>query len=284
MRKLLRKEFLILIAIIFTLQPVFLYSQAKDLFSPLDKAFNDLQPATPIDEYYLGRAVAANILSVYEPYTENPQLTNYVNLICQALVINYPQTAKYNGYQVTILNSQEFSAFATPGGHIFITRGLVEAVSNEDELAGVIAHELAHIILGHGIKIINDMKINEEIDELAQKAAELSGKSGQKILVFRDSVNNIFYTMIKNGYTVPQEFEADTTAVAILASAKYSPTSFVDLLRLFEKNQPRLREGFGATHPTPAQRIANVERKAKSYRIPDTRSSRVARFRSILRK
>jgi len=267
----------------FSLQPVFLTGQANDPFSFLDRAFDELESPTPEDEYYLGRAVAANILSVYEPYTGNIQLTNYLNLICQSLTINSSRMAAYNGYHVMILNSNEFNAFSTPGGHIFVTKGLVEAIASEDELAGIIAHELAHIMLGHGIKMIDDMRINEDIDTAARQAANFTDSSVQHIINFRDSVNNLFYTMIRNGYTVQQEFEADIAALDILASAGYAPVSFIDLLRLFERNQHGWNEGFGTTHPSPAHRIANVERKAMAYRIPDTRLFRQTRFERIVR-
>jgi len=283
-RRQIKKLILIILGISFALQPVLLASQSADPFSILDGIFDEIEyTPTPEDEYYLGRAVAANILSVYEPYTGNPQLTNYLNLICQTLVMNSSRTATYNGYHVMILNSHEFNAFATPGGHIFITKGLIEAVSCEDELAGIIAHELAHIMLGHGIKIIDDMRINEIMDSTARQAAEFAGNSESRILAFRDSINNLFYTMLKNGYSVQQEFEADIVALEILASAGYAPTSFVDLLRLFERNQPRWNEGFGNTHPSPTQRIANVESRAIAYRIPDTRLSRQTRFERIVR-
>lgn len=279
-RRRINKKFLAVLGIVFALRPVFSAGQSSgDPFSALDKAFYEVEyTPTPEDEYYIGRAVSANILSVYEPYTEKPALTNYVNLICQALVINSSRPPVYNGYHVTILNSTEFNAFATPGGHIFITRGLVEAVASEDELAGIIAHELSHVMLKHGMKMIDDMKIDEEINAMARQAAGFSGNSGQRIVVFRDSVSGLFYAMAKNGYSVPQEFEADIAAVDLLAAAGYTPTSFIDLLRLFQRNEPLWDEGFGTTHPNPAQRIANVERKAKSYRVADTRSHRKARF------
>jgi predicted Zn-dependent protease len=84
----------VIFGIILIIQLVFLggqtmsRKQVDSLFSTMDRVFSDEQPLSPEDEYYLGRAVAANILAVYKPYTENPELTNYLNLICQALVIN----------------------------------------------------------------------------------------------------------------------------------------------------------------------------------------------------
>ncbi|MDR0303142.1 MAG: peptidase M48, partial [Treponema sp.] len=71
---------------------------------------------TPEQEYYIGRAVAANILSNYKFWTGGPALTAYLNNICTAITINSPRPDVYNGYHVAILDSNEINAFATSGG------------------------------------------------------------------------------------------------------------------------------------------------------------------------
>jgi len=276
--------------IILILQPVFLAGQvlsgeqADSLFSALDGMFNDERPLTPEDEYYLGRAVAANILAVYKPYTVNPELTNYLNLICQSLVINSSQPAVYNGYHVMILDSREPNAFSTPGGHIFITKGLIDIVPAEDALAGIIAHELAHVMLRHGIKIINDMKFANEADIMAGQAAAFSSKSSANILSFRDSVNEIFNKMIKSGYSQPQEFDADNLAVKLLANAGYSPNGLLEILNRLKTVQGSQSGGIFSTHPSPAQRIANIEGQIFLYKVTDTRRLREDRFKRIMKR
>ena len=276
--------------IILLLQPVFLAGQvlsgeqADSLFSALDGMFNDERPLTPEDEYYLGRAVAANILAVYKPYTVNPELTNYLNLICQSLVINSSQPAVYNGYHVMILDSREPNAFSTPGGHIFITKGLIDIVPAEDALAGIIAHELAHVMLRHGIKIINDMKFANEADIMAGQAAAFSSKSSANILSFRDSVNEIFNKMIKSGYSQPQEFDADNLAVKLLANAGYSPNGLLEILNRLKTVQGSQSGGIFSTHPSPAQRIANIEGQIFLYKVTDTRRLREDRFKRIMKR
>jgi len=271
------------IVIVLLLQPVFLYAQTDDLFSTLDRMFGEVEySSTPENEYFLGRAVAANILSAYELYNGNPELTDYLNLICQAIVINSSRPAVYNGYHVMILDSMEFNAFATPGGHIFITRGLVEAAPSEDALAGIIAHELAHVMLRHGMKMIDDMRIAEEIDTMAQQATAFSGNSNTVIFTFRNSVNEFFYLMARNGYSAEQEFEADTTAIELLTEAGYSPAGLLEMLNVLRRIQSSQRGGFNSTHPAPAQRIANVERQLRSYRLNDTSSVRQKRFLRVM--
>jgi len=282
-----KKHFLIF-GIILILQPVFLTGQvlsaekANSLFSAFDKMFSDEQPLTPEDEYYLGRAVAANILAIYKPYSVNTELTNYLNLICQALVINSAEPAVYNGYHAMVLDSRELNAFSTPGGHIFITKGLIDIVPSEDALAGIIAHEMAHIILKHGIKMINDMKITNEADIMAGQAAAFVGKSNANILFFRDSVNEMFNLMIKSGYSQPQEFEADALAVKLLVDTGYSPNGLLEMLNILKTVQGSQSGGFLSTHPSSVQRIANIEEHSAGYRTADNSLTRKERFLRVM--
>jgi predicted Zn-dependent protease len=234
---------------------------------------------TQEDAYYLGRAVAANILAVYKPYNQNPELTRYLNRICQTLVINSSQPVSFNGYHVIILDSPEFNAFATPGGHIFITKKLAATAASEDMLAAVIAHELAHITLKHSIAIINEMKFTDELSATANQAAAFSGNTAaaKRLMNFRNSVSATIDTMIKNGYSQDQEFEADREAAAILAKAGYNPGALVDVLKVLQKTQSSQKGGFNTTHPSPAQRIASVEKLR--LRATDSGRYRASRFK-----
>jgi predicted Zn-dependent protease len=253
-----------------------------DAFADMDKAFSSTDSEFTLeDAYYLGRAVAANILAVYKPYTQNPALTQYLNHICQTLVINAPQAVSFNGYHVIILDSPEYNAFATPGGHIFITKKLVEAAASEDMLAAIIAHELAHILLKHGIAIINDMKLSDEMTATANRAADLAGKdnaAAKRLMLFRDSVTKTIDTMLKNGYSQSQEFEADREAMTLLLKSGYDPAALQDMLKVLQQVQKSQKGGFNTTHPTPADRIANVENVR--YRTQDTRKYRAPRFKN----
>ena len=250
-----------------------------DAISDMEKAFSQ-NDFIPEDEYYLGRAVAANILAAYKPYTENPELTRYVNRICQTIVINSVQPVIFKNYSVIILDSNEFNAFASPGGHIFITRGLVESTASEDMLAAVIAHELAHIMLKHSIDVIELIRLNDQMAAMADRAAALAGNSeaAQRLLNFRNSVSSVLDILMKNGYSQAQEFEADREAAALLAASGYNPWALVEILQVLQRVQASQMGGFNATHPSPGERITNVEGSIRRYRVEDTRSYRVPRF------
>ncbi|MDR0877559.1 MAG: M48 family metalloprotease [Treponema sp.] len=246
----------------------------------IGKAAEDI---TPEQEYYIGRAVGANILTNYKLYTARPALTAYLNQICSALTINSPKPEIYSGYHVMILDSDEINAFATSGGHIFITRGLIACTDSEDALASVLAHEISHIQLQHSIKAIKTSRVTQALLVTGTSAAGVAAGSqgldlGELTDIFNESVGEIVTTMVNNGYSQTQEFDADTTALSLLASAGYEPSSILDMLHALEKNQGSHPGGFNKTHPTPAKRITSVEKSVKKFTVADTRSFRRDRY------
>jgi len=243
------------------------------------KAFEQI---TPEQEYYIGRAVGATVLSSYKLQTNKPDMVAYVNKICNALIINTDRPEIYNGYHVNILDSDEINAFATPGGHIFITRGLIACAESEDALAAVIAHEIAHIQLQHGLKAIKNSRITKALSDTASAGTAAAGYDlGQVTETFGISVDEIVTTMMKNGYSQKQEFEADSTGMAFLSLAGYEPSALLDMLGVLQKTQGSHPGGFNKTHPTPAQRITNAKKTAGNYQVADTRSYRVQRFAAV---
>jgi predicted Zn-dependent protease len=258
------------------------YPDVNDALSQMDKAFESYQEKmTTEDDYYLGRAVAAAILTHYPVYTGNPELTRYLNKICLAVVINSRQPVLFNGYHVLILDSDEIGAFATPGGHIFLTRALVTCADSEDALAAVIAHEIAHIHLRHAAGIIENQRLVQDLSAAGDRAAAVAAReisAGERAVLFGESVRETVNTLLKNGFTQTQEFDADAAAMGLLANAGYNPGSLIDVLKILEKSQKEHPGGFNATHPSPALRIGSAERQAGNYRLRDTRSYRKTRF------
>jgi predicted Zn-dependent protease len=257
----------------------------NDPFSEMDRALSALEnDISPEDEYYMGRAVGANILELYRPYAGNHDLSVYLNLICRSLALHAAGPAPFNGYHVMILDSPEPNAFATPGGHIFISLGLVEAAASEDMLAAVIAHEMAHIQLKHGIEMIRDNRLIRDLRELADRSGEIAFRNaGLEVrrLFFVDAVKEIVDAMTINGFSQQQEFEADSLAVSLLASAGYEPSSLMDILYVLEKIPAGRSGGILKTHPPALLRISNVERALRKYPVHDTRSFRSARFNAL---
>ena len=259
---------------------------ALDIISQFATAAEEIEPE---QEYFIGRAVAANILSTYRVYNGNPGLTAYLNRICAAITVNSPRPYLYRGYYVNILDTNEINAFATPGGHIFLTRGLIDQADSEDALAGVIAHEVAHIQLQHGIKSIRNSRWTQAWTSTASAAASALGytpptyitSTVELLETFDISIDEIVTTMITNGYSREQEFEADSMALMLMAAAGYDPQGLISMLRALERASNYSGRGFSSTHPTPANRISNAQSLINQYRVADTRQYRTARFTAV---
>ncbi|MDR2541906.1 MAG: M48 family metallopeptidase [Treponema sp.] len=256
-----------------------------DALSRLERTINQAEEEFTLqDSYFLGRTTAAFILNRYPLFTENQGLIVYLNLICNALAINSRAPNWYNGYQVMILDDLSINAFSTPGGHIFITRGLIELSSSEDMLAAIIAHELAHIQLNHGT---SDIMQNRIIANFAQERQRISHNLARETRqeMFSLSINEMIQKLFSGGYSQLQEFEADLWAFNLLASTGYNPASLLELLRILERIQGNQITSLNASHPLPTQRIANLERNIPSFRrFADNSSFRTDRFKIIMER
>jgi predicted Zn-dependent protease len=241
---------------------------------------------TPEQQYYIGRAVAANILTHYSLDTKDVDLTNYLNEICNTITINSAKPDIYNGYHVAILDSSEINAFSTPGGHIFITKGLLACTNSEDTIAAVLAHEISHIQLGHALSSIKSSRWQSLGATVGTNLADVITASTKTDLskvtsVFNSSVNDIVSTLLNSGYSQTQEFAADSNALKLLAQAGYNPDAMLTMLKGLEKGEQGKSTGFVKTHPSPEARIANVNKTLGNYQITDTSAYRSARYKQF---
>lgn len=254
---------------------------ANLIVSTTESVYKVTEQITPENEYYIGRATAAIILNDYNLYNE-PNLTKYLNKICGAITINSEKPDLYNGYYVAVLDSDEINAMATPGGHILITRGLLKCTSNEEELASVIAHEIAHIQKQHSISAIKTSRFKDLSLNVASLAINESDndEAKQMMSVFGDSVDDVVSSLVLNGFSQEQEFEADSYALELLNNAGYNPHSIVNMLKTLEQNQANHKRGFVKTHPEPKKRIKKIEKELNSYSKSKTQEERISRFQT----
>ncbi len=220
------------------------------------KASKELNPE---QEYYLGRTVSANIFSRYSLYN-NKKATSYINYIGNTLALNSTVPETFGGYHFAILESSEINAFAAPGGFIFVTKGMLKLCKNEDALAAVLAHEIAHIELKHGINSIKKSKITSALSQIGMDIADEYGDEDIKNITkeFGGSINDIVNTMIVKGYSRSSEYEADISAVELLQKTGYDQNAMVQMLSKMDKRLKNDHAGFGSTHPSPKDRIENL--------------------------
>lgn len=243
-------------------------------------------PITPEQEYYIGRSVTASLLGSYKVYN-NPALTDYVNKVCKTLSINSERPELYKGYYVAVLDSDQINAFASSGGHILVTRGLLQCATSEDALAAVLAHEIAHIQLQHGIKAIKgDRWTNAALTVASSTASALTdGEMDEVLAAFDESVDSIVTTMVNTGYSQSQEYEADAIALEIMAATGYNPHAMTEMLQQLKIQQPKSSGGFASTHPSADKRLEEVKKELKNYSVvtvPQIRQDRYAQMMSLL--
>ncbi|MEI6564582.1 MAG: M48 family metalloprotease [bacterium] len=246
----------------------------------IDKASESM---TPEQEYYIGRTVAATILSQNKPF-DNRSLTTYLNTVGQYLAMFSDKPETFGGYHFLVMDTPDINAFAAPGGLILVSRGMLRCCKTEDALAGVLAHEIGHVELNHGLQAIDKSRYSAAVTTiLAEGAKNLAGNNVAELTkAFEGSISDITSKMVNSGYARKYEFQADKAAVTILERAGYSPNGLVAMLQQMEKDLKPGGHDFAKTHPAPKDRIDELAKLIKTPASMDT-ASRHPRFNENMR-
>ncbi|HUW39706.1 MAG TPA: M48 family metalloprotease [Rectinemataceae bacterium] len=248
------------------------------------KSFEDI---TPEQEYYIGRAVAASLLSTRKVY-DVQAVTDYLNLLGQSLALASDRPETFGGYHFLAVDSDEINAFAAPGGLILVTRGLLRCARNEDEVAAILAHEVSHVVKQHGLKAIKKDRLTKAVIGVGTAAAQVLGPKElqEQTAIFKDSVGDITSTLVNSGYSRETEYEADATAASILERVGYDPRALEAMLRVMKGKLKPGGNDFAKTHPDPDDRIARIEKALAGYSSPVPSASVLAarekRYRAAL--
>lgn len=254
--------------------------QADAAVKAAEAADKALEKITPENEYYIGRSAAAISLSKNKPLN-NEKATHYLNVLGQSLAQVSDKPDTYNGYHFIIMNSDEVNAFAAPGGLILVTKGLLKCCKDEDSLAAVLAHEIAHIQHDDALKAISKGRWTSLFTVAGTSIAKAYGPAelAQVTECFEGQLDDIMKTVFVNGYKKGQEFAADAAAVTILQRVGYNPQGMKQvLLEVAKLTKPTESSGFGKTHPDPKDRLIKVESIIKDSGPVEPVAARKARF------
>jgi predicted Zn-dependent protease len=225
-------------------------------------------------EIAMGKQNHVEVMKQYKVY-EDPELQAYVAKIGQKLAL-----AGHRGhleYTFTLLDSPQVNAFALPGGYIYITRGIMAYMNNEEQLAGVLGHELGHVTARHGVRqhgaqtaasVIGILAtIATGSQQVAQASSQLSGA-------------------LVSGYGRQHELEADRLGAEYLARTGYDPEKMLGVVGILkdqeefelqrareEGREPRVYHGVYASHPENDDRLQEVIRAADKFKNPDARQT-----------
>jgi hypothetical protein len=233
------------------------------------------------EEYAIGRSVAARILGTYRTL-DRPVETAYLNALGTTLARFSAVPAPYGGWSFLLLDSDELNAFAAPGGFVFVTHGLYRTCRDEEQLAAVVAHEIGHVVLRHGLASIKQKRLTEVFGTTPSETEwELGASDREKpASALAGFVDCIFERMAVSGYSRKEEDAADREAALIAYRAGYDPAGLPGFLRILQQGPGAAgNKGFFSTHPLPAMRLAAVERHlANNHLVGETDAARTARF------
>jgi predicted Zn-dependent protease len=212
------------------------------------------------EEYHIGRAVAANILKSYTP-VGGYAFHSYLNAVGSWVAMNSPKPCTYGGWHFQLLSSSEINAMACPGGTIFITRGLLDQIRDEDELACVLAHEIAHVCMRHGLGTVQQARWVQAFSVAGMAGAERFGSREVQEAAesYGDVASDITEALVTKGYSRSAETAADSLAVIIAASAGYDPAGLTRVLSRMSAVSRRSGPGFWQTHPSPEDRMNDLD-------------------------
>lgn len=217
----------------------------------LDAAKNLGRASTEMDEKQeieVGRDIASTLLGA-APLVPNETMQRYVNNVGRWLAL---QTERPDlPWQFGVLDAPQVNAFATPGGYVFITRGLLGRMKNEAELAGVLAHEIAHVLQKHHLKAI------QKNAQAGLAADALSLAMRDRNSAARDRLISFGTEMYSRGLDKSDELEADRLGVVIAARAGYDAYGLPSVLQMLQAMNPE-DSGLALmfkTHPAPGERL-----------------------------
>ncbi len=228
---------------------------AREPGEPIKPGFNLFSKEQDIQ---LGREASQQVLQQYKP-VQNQFLQNYLNQVGQRLA-STPEARKSGfPFNFTLLNDRSVNAFALPGGPMFVFTGLLNEADNEAQLAGVMAHEMAHVILRHGTNQASKANLIQLPAMLAGMAAGNSMMGQLAQLGIGLGANSVLLKFSRSA-----EEQADALGARLMAEAGYNP---IEMARFFEKLEA---EGgsrgpqFLSSHPNPGNRSKLVQAEIRA--------------------
>jgi predicted Zn-dependent protease len=233
------------------------------------------------DEITIGREVAAKLLGTFGDLNERKRSTEYLNLIVQGLAeqAGRPEII----YRVGILDTDEINAFAAPGGYILVTKGLLNNIQNEQELAGVLAHEMGHINHRH---LFKEVAPKREISA-GETLSRLLSRGGANVsMAFGQAVSKGMKTLTDEGLKPELEYEADQSGVEYSWATGYDPRYFRQFMERLAKTNAGNTKKLLKTHPSFEDRLQRLDGHLKGLGLenlpPDLSNEMMVKRFSVL--
>ena len=217
------------------------------------------------EDVEIGKAYAPEVEEHLSGKIDDEALQDYIDSVGQriARISHRPDWE----YHFVAVNHSMINALALPGGYVFVTKGMLEKLTTEAQLAGLLAHEIVHIVARHS-------------------SAAMSRQTGMSMLIgaagsFADSeaayrLSQIAFQLIDLKYSRTQEKEADLAGMDYMVRAGYNPYGAVELMQMLEDLEKTRPSEFLSSHPSPENRIMYLTTRAKT-RYPEVSNLDVAK-------
>ena len=215
---------------------------------------------TESDERKIGEKVSEMVRNEFGVY-QDKAVTKYVTLV--GTVMTQASSRPDLKWEFIVLDTDGVNAFASPGGLVHITRGALGLIKSEAELAGVLAHEIAHITKKH---TVNAIRKNKGV----KFAADVAPGSNEYI---EGIANAAYENIVEKGFDRGDEEDADQEGIRLANKAGYSPSglgAFLTKLAARNNEQSDERNGLFASHPETRGRIDKLNRQIKSEKLDAT--------------
>lgn len=228
-------------------------------------------------ELTIGESLALEGFHRYGLPVRNPSLQKYVNMVGLSVARNSLRPGI--PYYFVVVDNPLQNAFSCPGGIVFLCRGLFEAIHDEAQLAGILAHEVAHVGHKHALQSIRRAQFFQGVGRIT--SATMKGEKGKE---FETMIGTLQTTLFDRGLDQGMEFEADATGMETAYRTGYDPRGLLEVLQALKgmEGDARKQGAWFSTHPPLGLRIERCQTTLRSFpdrsglaRVPERYASRV---------
>jgi len=259
-------------AVVFATLPGLLCAQGTRLEMPKNK-YN------VADDVKLGLEAAAQAEKEF-PLLSDQDIESYVNEVGQSIVRAIPAEFREPRFHYTfkVVNAGEINAFALPGGPMFVNRGMIEAAKTEGEMAGVMGHEISHVVLRHATAQATEAQKFQIGAVLGQIAGGVIGGGLGEVIGMGSQIG---FGAGALKYSRKYESQADILGAQLIARIGYDPRDLANMFRTIQEQGGRGAPEWLSSHPDPGKRYERIEQEARLLHIESSGTRDSATFRRI---
>lgn len=218
---------------------------------------------TPDQEMALGLQAAPHLSARYGGLDADARVQERVDRIGARIVARSAAGESPYAFEFHVLaDDATLNAFALPGGQVYITRSLLDRLGGEERIAGVLAHEVAHVVARHGAEHLAQQRLAEGLAGATTIATYDPGSPGSGA---SGAVAAAIAQLAGMKFSRDDELESDALGVRFMAEAGYDPAAMLDVLRVLSEAGGGVPEFF-STHPNPEDRLERIRERVEEAR------------------